>query len=451
VRFLCALCALGISVLVAAACGGGGATALVRFAPPDPQPPTAEPVSIPTGIITHVIIVVQENRSTDDLFNGLPGADTVTVGAAAHHKSVALQRIPLEAPGDLDHSPLGFSIDYDNGANDGWLEEGWSAQLPKNAPYAYVPQSETAPLFAMAEQYTFADRMFQTNQGPSWPAHQFLISGTSAPSAGSPLLASENPVGPHDKFHPPGGCDSPAGSKVALMDASGRESSTAFPCFDHQTLMDVLDSSGISWRYYEPQFGGYWDGPDAISHLRYTPTDWSRVVVPETKVLTDIQNGDLAQVSWVIPNGANSDHPDSMRSSGPSWVASIVNAIGASPYWNSTVIFVTWDDWGGWYDHVAPPIYGPNELSYRVPLIVVSPYAKHGYISHVQHEFGSILHFVEENFETSSLGYTDVRADDLSDCFDFSQKPSSFKTIPAPLSASYFISSHMPFSPPDTE
>jgi phospholipase C len=116
----------------------------------------------------------------------------------------------------------------------------------------------------------------------------------------------------------------------------------------------------------------------------------------------------------------------------------VVNAIGNSQYWNDTAIFITLDDWGGWYDHVKPPQYNAYELGFRVPLIVVSPYARPGYVSHVQHEFGSILKFIEGTFALGSLGYTDARADDLSDCFDFTQAPLTFRTIASKRRASYF-------------
>ncbi|MBV8603011.1 MAG: hypothetical protein JO359_15725, partial [Candidatus Eremiobacteraeota bacterium] len=122
-----------------------------------------------------------------------------------------------------------------------------------------------------------------------------------------------------------------------------------------------------------------------------------------------------------------------------------------SNYWKNTVIFIAWDDWGGFYDHVKPPIYGSYELGFRVPLIVVSAYARPGYVSHVQHEFGSILRFTEEAFNLGSLGYTDVRADDLSDCFNFSQAPLTFKTIQSRLHAADFLRRPDDKTPPDTE
>ena len=119
---------------------------------------------------------------------------------------------------------------------------------------------------------------------------------------------------------------------------------------------------------------------------------------------------------------AASDHAGGTDGSGPSWVASVVNAVGESQYWNDTVVFVVWDDWAGWYDHVRPPMYNSYELGFRVPLIVISRYAKKGFVSHRLYEFGSILKFIEVHFALGSLGTTDARSDDLSDFFDYMRR-----------------------------
>jgi phospholipase C len=182
-------------------------------------------------------------------------------------------------------------------------------------------------------------------------------------------------------------------------------------------------------------------------------------VLHNQQILTDISAGQLPAVSWVIPTGQASDHAGSNDGSGPSWVASIVNAIGSSSYWSNTAVIITWDDWRGWYDHV-PPLQVINDgtgwgsgyvYGFRVPLIVVSPYAKKAYVSHVQHDFGSILKFVEEIYGLPSLGYADERADDLSDCFNFRQTPSPFHTIAAPLSEEYFLNDRTPPTDPDDD
>jgi phospholipase C len=409
--------------------------------------------------VQHVVIIVQENRSVDNLFNGFPGADTVMTGQTSSGAIVALQPVGLEAPYDLSHDhedlpgPGGFVTEYNNGNMNGFDQEKIIPQPgftpPADAAYGYVPHAESAPYFALAEEFTFADRMFQTNQGPSFPAHQFIIAGTSIPTPGSDLLAAENVSFPTGVPKANEGCDSPPGSTVAMIDPAGDESATQFPCFDHPTLMDLLDAKGISWKYYAAEPYYLWTGPEAISHLRYG-ADWAKVSIPETNIFNDVAQGQLPAVSWVVPTGSNSDHPSSLSDAGPSWVADVVNVIGESKYWNNTVIFVTWDDWGGWYDHVKPPIYNSYELGFRVPLIVISPYAKAGYVSHVQHEFGSILHFVEEQFGLGTLGYTDARADDLQDCFNFTQAPISYRPVAAKYSKEQLIA-RWHFSPPDND
>ncbi len=400
--------------------------------------------------IQHVIIIVQENRSTDNLFHGLPGADTVDSGLDSHGRAITLKAVSLTANYGMGHSHHDFLVSYAGGAMNGFdLEsEGCSGRsCVEDGAYGYVPQSQVQPYFDMAEQYTFGDRMFQTNQGPSYPAHQFLLAGTSEPSVGSDLLAAENPISSDNATE--GGCDAAAGTFVQLITPAGDEHTHMFPCFDHPTLTDLLDGAGLSWRYYAPSPDSIWTAPSSIHHIRYG-NDWQNVVIPQTAVLTDIQNGNLASVSWVIPDGLDSDHANETDGSGPSWVASIVNAVGNSPFWFNTAIVITWDDWGGWYDHVKPSnIYNSYELGFRVPLVVVSPYARMGYVSHVNHQFGSILHFVEDNFNLGTLGFADSQSDDLSDCFNFEQVPMPFRTIDAPVGPRWFLRRGAPHPPPD--
>jgi phospholipase C len=165
-------------------------------------------------------------------------------------------------------------------------------------------------------------------------------------------------------------------------------------------------------------------------------------------------------MSWVTPDFRSSDHEtygiggqqQAYRTDlGPQWVATVVNALGRSSYWKNTVVIVVWDDWGGWYDHVRPPQLDAMGLGFRVPMLVISPYAKHGYVSHRQYEFGSILKFVEEVFALPSLGTTDARADDLSDCFDFTKPPRSYAPIATALSVADFIAMPPSDAPPDDD
>jgi len=344
---------------------------------------------------------------------------------------------------------------FDQGKMDGADKVACAGTCVTNAQFKYVNPSEVAPYLQLAEQYTFGDRMFQTNQGPSFPAHQYIIAGTSAPSPGSKFFAAENVTGPS---LPGSGSFLNSGctgirQAVELIGPAGAEYRTVAPCFEHPTLMDLLDPRNISWRYYTTGASWentLWTAPDAIRHLRFGAA-WTHVIPSSLQIFVDIANNQLPAVSWVIPSGQNSDHARVNEGTGPSWVAAVVNAIGNSPYWANTAVFITWDDWGGWYDHVAPPIYNAYELGFRVPLIVVSPYARAHYVSHQQHDFGSILRFIEENFYLDTLGYADSRADDLSDCFDFEQEPLKFETIPAPLSAKQFLRDPTPPSDPDDD
>jgi phospholipase C len=437
-----------------------------------------------SAVILHVVVIFQENRSLDNLFQDpvliSRGADIASSGVNSLGQTIPLSPIDLGQPAanpqnyDLDHSHDAFVSMYDSGKMDG-------ANLVKCSPVAHCPPNEhpnpqfmyvnpadVQPYFALAEQYTFGDRMFQTNEGPSFPAHQFIISGTSAPTATSSLFASENPI----LLSPaPAGCLAAVTNTVAMINAAGSETAQApqYPCFEHPTLTDLLQAKGVSWRYYAPSAGSIWTAPDAIEHicqqqtingiLTCTGPDWTNnVIIPQSQVLVNIANGQLAQVTWIIPSGLSSDHALGNDGSGPSWVASIVNAIGNSDYWANTAIIITWDDWGGWYDHVAPKVindgvsWGSGYVyGFRVPLIVVSPYAKAAYISHVTHDFGSILKFIETTFNLPSLGYADSPADDLYDCFDLTHAPITFHTIPAALDAAHFINDTRPPTDPDDD
>ncbi len=426
-------------------------TACAQSAPFGATPARTAGTPATSSKIAHVVIIFQENRTPDNLFNGLPGADTVRVGLNSAGKKIRLAPIGLTAPYDLGHSHGSFRIEYDNGKMDGFNHvpsecRGVAVCVPQHRrAYGYVPRDEVKPYFIMAQRYAFADRMFQTNQGPSFPAHQYIVSGTSTISDGSKLRAAENPTNPSGTSN--GGCDSPSGSLVATIDSSGQEHARVFPCFKRISLMQLLDESSLSWRYYQASPGpGIWKGPDAVLQIFKNPTYDAHIATPPSQVLKDISAGKLAQVVWITPTALDSDHALATDGSGPSWVAAVVNAIGQSAYWQDTAIFVTWDDWGGWYDHVKPPLYNSYELGFRVPLLAISPYAKANYVSHDQHEFASILKFIEETFGLPSLHTTDVRADDLMDCFDFSQKPRKFERIPARYPPSYFL--HQPSSEP---
>jgi phospholipase C len=428
------------AVLVAAGCSGS----ITGPAVPSPTSPAAAPIQ-------HVVILLQENRSFDNVFAGFPGADTVMSGPCLPApwckpgQQIPLKAITLESTEsvgfgtDIDHSHNGFEIEYNHGKMNGFDKIRFGAAgagLPaKRYPYAFIERSETKPYWDFAKQYAIADHMFFTATASSYIAHQQIIAGTTRLNAHESL--TDQPDGM------PWGCDAEPGTVTAVIKTNGQvlEFGGPFPCFtQYGTMADLLDAANVSWKYYVADFQGkdsdfsgeVWNGFDDIKKVRYGP-DWkTHISEPTTNVLSDVKNGSLPAVSWVIPTLENSDHPASGCNHGPRWITSVVNLIGKSKYWNSTAIVLLWDDWGGWYDNVPPPQINYTSLGFRVPMVVISPFSKPGSVSHTQYDFGSVLKFIEQNFGLGSLGTSDVTATSMADIFDFSQPPMKFVPEPPP-------------------
>ncbi len=535
------------------------------------------------GPFKHIIIVVQENRTPDNLFGALPaqancsqespfetGVDIVDGGNVAvagqnGYQDVLICNTPLPLNGwdaalnggkgamvDPDHGHGGWRTDYttqlanDNtGYMDGFCHtwDGWS--YPTCPPYSYVPKSEVQPYFDIATNYGFANYMFQSNQGPSMPAHQFLFTGTSAPVAPSSACSSGNNnqflcrddyVPNNDNSYPVGCKDTDGHPAWVQPDGTTWQDETGIgECYAHDSLVtdykhcsnggpDYCDRGIATWAYYvEPRKNtdspspGYsiWDAPAMIPEVCYgqdsqwgsgnpcgtgpsgNSKEWSdHVRIPKAGIYSnsyapifdDIMACNLPAINWVIPDGSYSDHPDPLNYNsgpntvaiGPSWVGDIVDAIGQSAqnsnnlcdYWGKsttaqrvepTAIFVVWDDWGGWYDHVQPlqqlvridqnppptgyTVCDPTKDQwgcgytdgFRVPLLVVSEYTNSGNVSGkcgagtqytcpnfgtlgspylYVHDFGSILKYTEVNFgmppidDYDSWEYADLNAPD---------------------------------------
>ncbi len=413
------------------------------------------------------MLVIQENRSFDDLFATFPGADGTRQGLmklpSGDDIVVPLQPKSLVEPCDFGHGYKGYLKEYDGGAMDGFNTQNGGPGCPGPSgikTYQYVNPREIAPYWSIAQQYVLGDHMFSTQGSGSFTGHQDLIAGATifdkARTKSLVDFPSSNPWG----------CNGKDGTKTSFLQAEQtgltyHYHKGPFPCMRYETLRDLLDAKGISWMYYSPPSvhatGALWNAFDAIKAVREGP-EWHTNVALPRDFFYDIRKQRLPAMSWIVPDLPNSDHPGPKSDTGPSWVANIVNAVGQSQYWNSTAVIVVWDDWGGFYDHVAPPFQDQwGGLGFRVPMLVVAPYAKlgsgshGGYVSHTQYEFGSILKFIETVFDLGNLGTTDVRATSMIDCFDFSQPPRKFTTIPSKYSRSYFL--HQPPSdlPVDTE
>jgi phospholipase C len=480
-----------------------------------------------TTPIKHVVVIFQENRTPDNLFQGLckankgvPGCgtaatqyDIASTYLNSKSKTVALTPVGLANNFDLDHSHGGPNL---NGTISGWdfeyANQGitgkpgvdvpplcgtdvFGCTVPASSQFMYVYNTPVTnsngtkgglldPYITLATTYGWGNRMFQTNQGPSYPAHQFIFGATSAPTA------ADDPLGVFVAENTGSityGCAS--GTSVQLIRPNGSgvppfgtetSGDTTPECFTRNAMdyLFGLPTPKITWTYYAEGQSSLWVAPNSLSNICTvsagvcTGPDWTKgmsngyVDTKPPDVLTDIAGCTLSQVSWVTPAGQYSDHAHDNTGQGPSWVASIVNAIGNSTacdggkgYWKDTVIFITWDDWGGWYDHVPPvfqtgTIQDDYQFGFRVPLVVVSAYStKAGYISNLQYDFGSILKGVEGIIGTGNLGFADARAtNDLHDFFNFTQTPTKYKTIPAPLAGGFFTATaDTEVAPPDTD
>jgi len=405
------------------------------------------------GKITHIVYIVQENRSVDNLFQGYPGADTVSRGKNSLGQTIRLQPVSLSEQYIIDHSAKAMFAACDGTGKlpgtdcrmDGFNNE-YSAGGPPNPEYAYVPHHEARPYFDMAHEGVLADRMFQSQLDESFTAHQYVIAAQSAWSVDLPTTAW--------------GCGGGKNDTIKTINSNRRFGDRVRPCYDYRTLGDELDKAKLSWRFYASTYGSAssgqgaaWSGYEAVRHIRYGP-DWKRnVISPNWKFITDVRAGKLANFTWITPVCSDSDHVACLNGGyGPSWVAALVNTVGKSKFWDSTAIFVQWDDWGGLYDHVPPPYLDRDSLGFRVPLLIISPYAKQNYVSHVQYETASVLRFAEDLYGLDRLAVADKRATSpAADCFDFSGAPRAFVKIKAPYPPKFFMKQSGKEQAPDYE
>ena len=450
---------LGASI---AACIAGACTS------PHPPAPLA-------GIhkIKHVVVIMQENRSFDQYFGTFPGADglpvhngqfTVCVPDPATNVCVK----PYHDSSDLNyggpHGQANATADINGGKMDGFIAEALKGRnsvcISPNDPncggtgksggsdvMGYHDAREILNYWTYAQKFVLQDHMFEPNASWSLPEHLFMVSEWSARCsvAGDPM------------------------SCVNALQNPGR----IRPDYAWTDLTYMLHKKGVSWKYYVAQ-GTQPDCEDDLATCAalpqkvgtpdiWNPLPWFTTVKHDGQLgniqtigrfYADAKSGHLPAVSWVVPNGKVSEHPTSLVSEGQTYVTTLINAIMNSPDWSSTAIFLSWDDWGGFYDHVAPPTVDQNGYGLRVPGIVISPYARTGFIDHQTLSFDAYVKFIEDDFlggqrlDPKTDGRPDPRPDvrenasilgDITQDFDFTQPPRAkvvLDTQPAPGPAS---------------
>jgi len=339
----------------------------------------------PSSPISKVVIVLQENHTFDNYFGTYPGADgtagkaiqlPATKGAAP---SVAPYHDPNLSPVDLSHSWASAHADYDGGRMDGFVySEGSSETM------GYFDRTDLGRYWKAADQFVLCDRYFTSAMTESAPNHLYLVAGTSGGLQNDAVPAS----------------------------------------LDFPPIFQQLDEKGVSWKVY-----GFTQWFARFRYLQSRPDPMANLVRGD-QFRADLAAGELPDVSWVIGAPGGSEHPSQNIQTGESSVANdIVNPLGASADWGSLALFVTWDDYGGFFDHVPPPAVDAMGYGFRVPALVISPFARAGLVDHTVNDHTSILKFVEKRWGLTPLSTRDAAANDLSEAFDLTSGPRPFVPI----------------------
>jgi len=383
----------------------------------------------PTGIdkINHVIWIIQENRTFDNYFGTYPGADGIPA-------ETCLPKLPGSAdcvkpfhmpPGqpalDLLHDWDTVHAAYNHGAMDGFVwAEGSSNTL------GYYDERDIPNYWNYARHFTLCDRFFSSQMGYSLPNHVYTVAAQS------------------------GGLIVNVADLKELEEVMDDEEGFSFA-----TIAKLMSKANIPWKYYlesqpvpagtpmslsptglrlafpDPKQFNLWNPLPGFKAIRDDPAEMAHLV-DVSEYLSDLQKGTLPAVCWVIPDYQDSEHPVALPADGMWHVTKLINALMESPSWKDSVVFLTWDDYGGFYDHVPPPEIDAYGLGPRVPMLVVSPFAKPGYVCHYTYEFCSVLKLVEERWKLPHLSARDHWANDMRECLDFNQPPAPPLRIPVP-------------------
>jgi len=385
----------------------------------------AAPVDNP---IKHIVFIVKENRTFDNYFARYPGADGTTTGKTSDGRTVKLSVASDVLTPDLGH---GF-FDGIQGINGGKMD-GFDTVVNGESlnGYSSFTRRGIPNYWAYADNFVLGDRMFSSMYGPTFPEHLYTVGAQAGRVVGNKLQTDSEG----------GYCGDPretvyrfiklqekerkavmAAEERVDIDTIGDYWEEVAACFNFEVLPDKLDKKGISWRYYADA-GSWMNALLAIEHI-YNSPHWGREVVSEEKLPGDIEAERLRRISWVVPGPGFNEHPGGPSvCMGENWTVETVNSIMRSKYWKNTAIFITWDDSGGFYDHVPPPHYDEMGLGPRVPLLIISPWAKEGYVDSTTYEFSSVVKFMEETVGVGCMTARDCGADNMMGAFDFEQTP----------------------------
>lgn len=376
--------------------------------------------------IEKVVFIVKENRTFDNMFGRFPGADGARSGELSTGERVRLRRAPDVYPHDIAHGFFDGLVVVNGGKMNGFdLIAGGKNDL---LPFTQYRREDLPNYFRYAETYALGDRMFTSMYGPTIPEHLFTIAATGArvvsnkltPEDGRGLYCEDVRERFHKLMKHRRLIHWERTVQLDKIEALLKEIQA---CLDVKTIFPQLDKKGISWRYYGKR-DQFHNALLAVREIRFTDR-WKNVGHPEEFVV-DARNGDLPAVSYILPPKKYNEHPHPKGRSicvGENWTVEQINAVMEGPDWERTAIFITWDDFGGLYDHVKPPMIDDMGLGPRVPLLIISPWVKPGKVVHTRYEFSSFLAFLERLHGLKPLTRRDRIANDMFDAFDFNQEP----------------------------
>jgi phospholipase C len=401
--------------------------------PPPRSPSNAAPSGTPTGEedfpIEHVVFIVKENRTFDHYFGRYPGVDGARTARLSTGQKIRLRPADDVIDHDLGHSFLNAVQAVNGGKMNGFdLIPG----APSRDGFTQFSRDSLPNYWAYADNFVLGDRMFSSMYGPTFPEHMYTVAAQSGRVVENKLKELDPEV--KGKAY----CDDPTETTYRFRKLSRMEERTVMraerevepevitrywervgACFDFPVLPDLLNDKEISWGYYG---GNEWfHALRPIRHIRFSPY-WKRNVRPVDDFFTGLAAGKLRKVSWLLPPYAANEHPNMVSvCKGENWTVDTLNKLMRSPQWPSMAIFIIWDDFGGFYDHVPPPHLDIMGLGPRVPLLVISPWVKKGFVDSTTYEFSSVLKFIETAFDLGCLTQRDCNADAMLGAFDFEQ------------------------------
>jgi phospholipase C len=364
--------------------------------------------------INHIVIVIRENHTYDNLFGRFPGGDGTTVGRSVAGERVKLGHTPQLIVRNPGHTGNSADTALADGQLNGFSNLQNAVQEDDRISLSQYLPSDIPNLWSYAHHFTLTDHFFSTFAGPSFPNYLALLAGTSNNVDDDPIPNAQHRWG--CRAHPSGLVDAviPGTERYHLVR----------PCFALRTLPDELQSHHISWAYYMPHASGHGDVWNAIATVPADPhaAYWHHLR-EESSFIRDVQTGTLPAVSWIVTSPKYSTGPTSYMCVGENHLVQQLNALMRSSLWRSTVVFVTWDDFGGFYDHVVPQSLNDISYGFRVPTLVISPYARPRTVDHTTYDFTSILRFIEDRYHLPRLSQYDRHAASIGRDLNVKQRP----------------------------